>query len=293
MEPISGEGKRLVTRLVVYPADVPSIEQALSEFSNDPSEKEDGSHVVLAQILSSASEYEVCPRILREDSSELTPEQAEVAPLLLNISAQVSVGSRDLVDEDGPDVMNSSDEDSPKEERGDKLTGTYTDGLKAPVLLTQSQVAQQRALYAHLKAASQSAWSVSGPNCPSSTETDTDSSQNSIESSRAPSRPSPIVTLRSSFLSDSTDDQSPPADSRSASRFDGPPRQPPPRPSTPVSDTRQSATRKSDTRQSSTGKFLSDSSGVSEVNPRRSFFDASTLRDLARENIWLFPAAHT
>jgi hypothetical protein len=60
----------------------------------------------------------------------------------MNIAAQVSVGSRVLVQENGPDVMNSSDEDSPTEEHGDKLTGMYTEGLKAPVHLSQSQVAR-------------------------------------------------------------------------------------------------------------------------------------------------------
>jgi hypothetical protein len=41
--------------------------------------------------------------------------------------------------------MNSSDEESTKEEHGDVLTGMYTAGLKASVLLFQSEVAHQRA----------------------------------------------------------------------------------------------------------------------------------------------------
>jgi hypothetical protein len=54
-------------------------------------------------------------------------------------------GGRDLVLENGPDTMNSSDEESATEEHSDVLTGMYTAGLKAPVVLSQSEVARQRA----------------------------------------------------------------------------------------------------------------------------------------------------
>jgi hypothetical protein len=64
---------------------------------------------------------------------------------MLNTAAQVSVGSRNLVSETGPGAMNSSDEDSPEEEHGECFTGVYTHGLKAPVTLSQSEVARQKA----------------------------------------------------------------------------------------------------------------------------------------------------
>jgi hypothetical protein len=64
---------------------------------------------------------------------------------VIDIAAQVSVESRDLVKEDGLDTMNSSDEESLKEEHGDELTGMSTEGCKAPVPMTQSQVARQKA----------------------------------------------------------------------------------------------------------------------------------------------------
>jgi hypothetical protein len=63
----------------------------------------------------------------------------------MNIVSQVSVRTSPLVNEDGPDVMDSNDEDSPKEEHGDVLSGMYTAGLKIPVLLSQSEVARERA----------------------------------------------------------------------------------------------------------------------------------------------------
>jgi hypothetical protein len=77
--------------------------------------------------LEKCAEFETSPRFFREDSAEILndPELAASVPLWMNIAAQVSVGSRDLVREDGPDTMNSSDEDSPTEEHGKKLTGMY------------------------------------------------------------------------------------------------------------------------------------------------------------------------
>jgi hypothetical protein len=66
----------------------------------------------------------------------------------MNIAAQVSVGSHDLVQENCPDTMNSSDEKSPTEEHGEVLTGMYTKGCTAPVPMSQSEVARQKAAWA-------------------------------------------------------------------------------------------------------------------------------------------------
>jgi hypothetical protein len=91
---------------------------------------------------------------------------------LLNTAAQVSVGSRDFVLENGPDVMNSSVEDSPQDERGDELTGMYTNGLKAPVILSQSEIARQRAAAEGLKQLGWGKWINS--DAPDSTSTTSD-----------------------------------------------------------------------------------------------------------------------
>jgi hypothetical protein len=145
IESVTADGKRATPRIVICPADISPIEEALSDFSQNPSEAEDGSHIALSKILEHAAEYASPPRFLREDSSEIQndPELAAAAPIGLSTAAQVSVGSRDYVLENGPDVMNSSDEDSPQEERGEVLTGMYTSGLSAPVLLFRSEVAHQ------------------------------------------------------------------------------------------------------------------------------------------------------
>jgi hypothetical protein len=68
-------------------------------------------------------------------------------PLWMNTAEKTSVGGRPLVLENGPDVMHSSDEDSAVEEHGEALTGMYTEGLKAPVLLSRFEVDRQRAMH--------------------------------------------------------------------------------------------------------------------------------------------------
>jgi hypothetical protein len=111
---------------------------------------------------------------------------------MLNTAAQVSVESRAFVLEEGPDVANSSDEDSPQDERGEELTGVYTHGLKAPVVLCQLEVAQQHAAET-LKKSGWGKWMNS--DAADSTSTTSDFSQS------APSSP---------------------ANTRCASRFDNP-----------------------------------------------------------------------
>jgi hypothetical protein len=111
----------------------------------------DGKHIAFSKILEKTAEYQSPPRFIREDSSEILddPKLSASVPLWMNIAAQVSTGGRDLVLENGPDTMNSSDEESPK--HGEVLTGMYTDGLKAPVLIAQAEVARQKAAWAYAK----------------------------------------------------------------------------------------------------------------------------------------------
>jgi hypothetical protein len=69
----------------------------------------------------------------------------------MNTAARVSIGSRVLVLENGPDTMNSDDEESTKEEHGDELTGVYVGGLKQLIVLSQSEAARQRAIAMPIK----------------------------------------------------------------------------------------------------------------------------------------------
>jgi hypothetical protein len=183
IEPVSVDGKRVTSRMVIYPAEMPLLEVAMIEFSQNPSEQEDGSHIAFSKILDKCAEYESSQRFFREDSSEILndPELAVAVPIWMNTAAQVSVGGRDLVLENGPDTMKSSDEDSPTEEHGDKLTGMYVGNIKAPVVLSQSEVARQKAMADYAKSvgygkwissdahtSESSDWSRSVPNSPAS-----------------------------------------------------------------------------------------------------------------------------
>jgi hypothetical protein len=236
--------------MILYPDDMPPIAEEVAAFISHPSELEDNKHLAYEQIGESMAEFVVPPTLCRSDSEIVQgdPVFAAAAPELLTLAAQVSVGSRSLVLENGPEVMNSSDEDSPNEEHGYKLTGMYTNNLKAPVYLSQSQVAQQKAQVAALKTAGHwvdsnapdttsatSEWAQSAPSSPANTrcasrfdEPDTLKTQAiphaKTPTGEAPSKPtvSTAVTMplpqkgymRQTFLSDSSgvsEDEPPPA----------------------------------------------------------------------------------
>jgi hypothetical protein len=117
---------------------------------------------------------------------------------MLSTAAQVSVGSRDFVLENGPDVMSSSDEDSPQDEKGDELTGVYTSGLKAPVVLSQAEVSRQRAAADVLKKAKWGVWINS--DAPDSTSTTSDFTQSAPSSPAIPRSASRFDTPISSKI---------------------------------------------------------------------------------------------
>jgi hypothetical protein len=73
----------------------------------------------------------------------------------MNIAAQVATGNRKRILEDGPDVINSDDDDAledvkPDEEKG--MNTAETDPKQGPVKLTQAQAAYLRAAGQALKA---------------------------------------------------------------------------------------------------------------------------------------------
>jgi hypothetical protein len=124
------------------------------------------------------------------------PVLSEAVPKMLNISAQISVRNRKYVLENGSDVMNSSDEDAPNQEHGEDLTGMYIGGLKAPVVLSQSEVARQKATVHALK--SHGFWVDSDAPDPSSTTSDfPQSAPSSPANTRCASRFDDPETLKS------------------------------------------------------------------------------------------------
>jgi hypothetical protein len=79
---------------------------------------------------------------------------AQKVPVWMNTVAQVATGNRKMVLENGPDVMNSDDDDALEEEHGNVLTGVYTsemDPSQGPLKLTPAQVVEQKATAQALK----------------------------------------------------------------------------------------------------------------------------------------------
>jgi hypothetical protein len=73
----------------------------------------------------------------------------------MNIAAQVATGNRKMVLENGPDVMNSDNDDPLEDVKPDEEKGMYTseiDPKQGPKKLTQMQAAFQRAAEQALKA---------------------------------------------------------------------------------------------------------------------------------------------
>jgi hypothetical protein len=153
VEAVTPEGKRCSPRTVFYPADMPPIAEELGEFVSHSSDLEEGKHVAYAAIAEKVGEMDPLPNFFRDDSDMIRndPILSVDVPRMLNTAAQVSVGCRDFVLENGPDVLHSSDEDAPEDDRGDVLTGMYIGDLKTRVTLSQSEVASQKAAVHALK----------------------------------------------------------------------------------------------------------------------------------------------
>jgi hypothetical protein len=144
------EGSRKGQRVIIYPKDLPQLEAVLS--SGDPNiDSSDGHPIAYEAILRASQDYEHPPIFLKEDSDHVVNDEVLSGKVQgwMAISQQVATGSHRRVLEDGIDVWNSSDEDDEKM-KPDELTGMYTaemDPKKGPQLLSQHQVALQKAAF--------------------------------------------------------------------------------------------------------------------------------------------------
>jgi hypothetical protein len=107
------EGPRKGQRVVIYPKEITQLEEVLS--TGDPNiDSVDGHPISYAHILEASQNYENPPIFLREDSEQITSKEeiATKVPVWMNIAAQVATGNCRMVLEDGPDKMNSDDDDA-------------------------------------------------------------------------------------------------------------------------------------------------------------------------------------
>jgi hypothetical protein len=150
------DGPRKGQRVVIYPKEMTQLEQVLS--TGDTSiDDVDGQPITYTVILQAAHMYKHPPIFLTENSEQITSveETATKVPMWMNIAAQVATGSRRMVYEDGPDKMNSDDDDALEDVKPDEEKGMYTpemDPNQGPLKLTQHEAARQRAAAQTLKA---------------------------------------------------------------------------------------------------------------------------------------------
>jgi hypothetical protein len=149
------DGPRKGQRVIIYPKEMTQLEQVLS--TGDPNiDSVNGHPIAYANILQAAQNYEHPPIFLKEDSEQvINSENADKVPLWMNTAAQMATGNRKMVLEDGPDKMNSDDDDALEDVKPDEEKGMYTpesDPKQGPVKLTQAQAAYQRAAAHAVKA---------------------------------------------------------------------------------------------------------------------------------------------
>jgi hypothetical protein len=143
------QGPRKGQRVVIYPKEITGLPQMLTSRNVVVDDDVEDHSELYAAILAESDQFECPPLFMREDCDQLTshPVWATKIKEWMITAARVATGSRRRVLEDGPDVMNSDDEDSKKEEHGDKLTGMYANGCSSfdQARLTEQQAQAQRA----------------------------------------------------------------------------------------------------------------------------------------------------
>jgi hypothetical protein len=143
------EGPRNGQRVVFYPQEITGLSQVLTSRNVTVDDDLEDNSELYEAILNESDQFECPPLFMREDCDELTshPVWALKIGQWMITAARVATGSRPRVLEDGPDVMNSDDEDSKKDEHGEELTGMYANGCSTleEARMTEQQAQVQRA----------------------------------------------------------------------------------------------------------------------------------------------------
>jgi hypothetical protein len=121
------EGPRKGQRVVIYPKELTGLAQAITTRNVVVQDDVEDHAELYAAILSKCAEFENPSIFMTENCDQLiaNPVWATKIGEWMIMAARVATGGRRRVLEDGPDVMNSDDEDSRVEEHGDKLTGCF------------------------------------------------------------------------------------------------------------------------------------------------------------------------
>jgi hypothetical protein len=119
--------KRPGQRIVIYPPLLEKLETVLVT-GNIGLDMEDGHDIAYQRILSACDSFENPPRFFSSNCGDFGGlDIADKVPM--RTAAQVSIGGRRQVLENGNDICNSKS-DSKNEEHEEELTGMYTSGIK-------------------------------------------------------------------------------------------------------------------------------------------------------------------
>jgi hypothetical protein len=118
-----GLPKRTTQRIVIYPPTLPEFSRVLSGGSSNLGE---GHEIAYQPISAACTLFESPPAFYSADSQSFGGlDIVEKVPLWMHTAAQVSIGGRKQILEDGADVCNSESH-SENEDFGEELTGMYT-----------------------------------------------------------------------------------------------------------------------------------------------------------------------
>jgi hypothetical protein len=169
----TGLPKSTTQRGVIYPPSLSKLETILVT-GNIGSDTENGHDIAYERILSACSKYENPPAFFPAGSQDFDGlDIADKIQLWMHTAAQVSIGGRSQVLENGPDTFNSQ-RDSENEDHGEVLSGMYTpdiplDSHGCPIdarhKLSDAQVSALRAQAGQLLRSTTQA-SAAGPNEP-------------------------------------------------------------------------------------------------------------------------------
>jgi hypothetical protein len=120
-----GLPKRPTQRVVIYP---PTMTEFSRVLAGDTSNIAEGHQIACPRISNASFKYEAPPAFYSADSQDFGGIDPAKVRLWMHTAAQVSIGGRSTVLEDGADVCNS-ESDSDKEDHGEALKGMYSEDV--------------------------------------------------------------------------------------------------------------------------------------------------------------------
>jgi hypothetical protein len=138
------EEKRMGQRVIIYPRELSGLSQVISTGNPIVDDATEDHSALYERILIKSEEFDRRPLFLSEDDPQIVNHSVWSTKIQgwMITASRIATGSRPRVLEDGPDVMNSDDEDSKVEEHGEELKGCFANGCSS---LEESRMSEQLA----------------------------------------------------------------------------------------------------------------------------------------------------